>query len=55
VPLTAEALRHYDAALIATDHDGVDYALVAASLPIVVDTRNACTRAGVAGDNIVKA
>jgi UDP-N-acetyl-D-glucosamine dehydrogenase len=55
VPLTAEALRHYDAALIATDHDGVDYALVAASLPIVVDTRNACARAGVAGDNIVKA
>ncbi len=55
VPLTADNLAAYDAALIATDHDGVDYALVAASLPIVVDTRNACARAGLAGDNIVKA
>lgn len=33
--------KDYDAALICTDHDGVDYAALAAALPLVVDTRNA--------------
>ena len=49
------ALRSYDAVLIATDHDGVDYAALAKHAKLVVDTRNACARAGVSGDNIVKA
>ena len=31
----------YDAALICTDHDGVDYAAVAGAVELVVDTRNA--------------
>jgi UDP-N-acetyl-D-glucosamine dehydrogenase len=50
-----EELKKYDAALIATDHDGVDYAALARCVPLVVDTRNACARAGVTGGNVVKA
>ena len=50
-----DMLKKYDAILIATDHDGVDYAAMARCAPLVIDTRNACARAGVAGDNVVKA
>lgn len=52
---SAEALRRFDAALIAVDHDGVDYAALVAEVPLVVDTRNACARLGLAGAHIVKA
>ncbi len=45
----------YDAALIATDHDEVDYAGLVAASRIVVDTRNACGRAGLVAGHIVKA
>jgi len=51
----AEALAATDAALIVTDHAGVDYAAVAAALPVVVDTRNVCARLGVTGANILAA
>jgi len=36
-----ETLSSYDAALICTDHDDVDYEQLASWLPLVVDTRNA--------------
>jgi UDP-N-acetyl-D-glucosamine dehydrogenase len=36
-----KAFRKYDAALICTDHDGVDYAELVANSRLVVDTRNA--------------
>lgn len=45
----------YDAGLIVTDHDAVDYDAIARHLPVVVDTRNACARAGVRAAHIVKA
>jgi UDP-N-acetyl-D-glucosamine dehydrogenase len=51
----ATRISGYDAVLIATDHDGVDYAGLARHAKIVVDTRNACARHGVSGANIVKA
>jgi len=51
----ASAPGGYDAALIVTDHDGVDYAGLVAAMPLVVDTRNACARHGLAGAHIVKA
>jgi UDP-N-acetyl-D-glucosamine dehydrogenase len=41
--------------LIATDHDAVDYKALAAAAKLVIDTRNACARAGSAGANVVKA
>jgi UDP-N-acetyl-D-glucosamine dehydrogenase len=39
VPLTAEVLAAHDAAMVVTDHTAVDYELVAAHAPLVVDTR----------------
>ena len=53
--LTAEAVAAADAVLIATDHDQVDYALVVEHARLVVDTRNACHRAGLHHEKIVKA
>jgi UDP-N-acetyl-D-glucosamine dehydrogenase len=55
IALSAEALGRYDAALIATDHDGIDYRLVADHVRIVLDTRNACARRGIAAESIIKA
>lgn len=52
--LTAETIRAADAVLIVTDHDAIDYTLIAREAKMVVDTRNAL--AGVAErGNIVKA
>jgi UDP-N-acetyl-D-glucosamine dehydrogenase len=42
----------YDAVLIVTDHDNVDYASLARHANVIVDTRNACRRAGVQSDRI---
>jgi UDP-N-acetyl-D-glucosamine dehydrogenase len=53
--LEAGMVGTYDAVLIATDHDGVDYGLVAGAARIVVDTRNVMARLGLAGEHIVKA
>ncbi|MFT0893188.1 nucleotide sugar dehydrogenase [Pseudochelatococcus sp. G4_1912] len=55
VALNAQTLSQFDAALVATDHDDVDYVLIARTLPLVVDTRNALARAGITGENLVKA
>ncbi|MET0742625.1 MAG: nucleotide sugar dehydrogenase, partial [Microvirga sp.] len=55
VPLTPGSLSGYDAVLIATDHDAVDYRLVVEHARLVVDTRNACARAGIVSDKVVKA
>jgi UDP-N-acetyl-D-glucosamine dehydrogenase len=54
-PLTAEGVAGYDAVLIATDHAGVDYALVADRAKLVLDTRNTISRLGLPGDRVVKA
>ncbi len=50
-----DTIRAYDAVLVATDHDDVDYAALARWAPLIVDTRNAFGRRGIAGDHIVKA
>jgi UDP-N-acetyl-D-glucosamine dehydrogenase len=55
VDLTREALAGYDAVLIATDHDAVDYALLSDAARLVVDTRNAMARRGLPGERVVKA
>lgn len=55
VELTKETVSAFDALLIATDHDAIDYAALADWAPIVVDTRNAFGRRGIGGGNIVKA
>ncbi len=55
VALTEAAVGGYEAVLIATDHDEVDYALVHRGADLVVDTRNVMQRNGLAGDHVVKA
>lgn len=55
VLLTPTELARYDAVLIATDHDGVDYASVLDNAKLIVDTRNACERAGLRDPRILKA
>ena len=45
----------YDAALIVTDHDAVDYAALVESLDLVVDTRNATRRVEKGRERIVLA
>jgi len=41
INISPENLKHYDAAIIATAHTNVDYAMLCKNLPLVVDTRNA--------------
>ena len=54
--LTPETLAAYDAAVIVTDHDPVDYGLVVDHAKLVLDTRNACAKAGrTNADNVAKA
>ena len=55
VPLTPENITRFDAVVIATDHDEVDYAALVRAAKLVVDTRNACGRAGLTAPTIVKA
>jgi len=50
-----DAIASYDVVLISTDHDGVDYRKLCENAKLVVDTRNACARAGVSADHVVKA
>ncbi len=49
------AIRGYDAVLIATDHDAVDYAALADWAALIVDTRNVFARRGLSGKQISKA
>jgi UDP-N-acetyl-D-glucosamine dehydrogenase len=55
ISLNPRTLADYDAVLIATDHDNVDYRMLVANSKLVVDTRNVCARKGVASDKIAKA
>jgi UDP-N-acetyl-D-glucosamine dehydrogenase len=55
VPLDAGTFAETDLALIATDHDSVDYRAVVTGVPLVVDTRNVCARLGIGGGTVVKA
>ncbi|MGU3663353.1 nucleotide sugar dehydrogenase [Methylobacterium sp. A49B] len=55
VGLSDGAVEGFDVVLIATDHDVLDYVGLAARARLVIDTRNACTRAGVVAPHVVKA
>jgi UDP-N-acetyl-D-glucosamine dehydrogenase len=54
-PLDEAVAASLDAAIICTDHDRVDYRLLVEHCPIVIDTRNACARRGLAGERVIKA
>jgi UDP-N-acetyl-D-glucosamine dehydrogenase len=49
---TADELETYDLAVILTDHDDLDYELVADSVPLVFDTRDAYRRRGIRRANV---
>ncbi len=56
VALTPDVIQAHDLCLICTDHDGVDYGVVADHAPLVVDTRNVMDRSGFGGrPNLCKA
>ena len=55
VSLNAKNLAAYDAVLISTDHDAVDYEAVAKHSSLVVDTRNVMARRQIASANVIKA
>lgn len=55
VELTPGAIAGFDAVVIATDHDPVDYAALEQSAALIIDTRNVFARRGIASDKVVKA
>ncbi|MFW6028095.1 MAG: nucleotide sugar dehydrogenase [bacterium] len=50
-----EEIASFDVVVIATDHDDVDYSALCEAAKLVVDTRNACARAGIVSEHVVKA
>ena len=55
VTLDAATLETFDAVLISTDHDAIDYEKIHAHAKLVVDTRNVMARRGITAGHIVKA
>ncbi|MDX2156001.1 MAG: nucleotide sugar dehydrogenase [Hyphomicrobiaceae bacterium] len=55
VSLDPSVVATYDAVLISTDHDDIDWAGLVRSARLVVDTRNVCERNGASADNVIKA
>ncbi len=55
VPFDEETVRGFDAVLVSTDHDGVDYAALARWSPLIIDTRNVFGRNGIRAPHIFKA
>lgn len=54
-PISPESLSDIHAVIIATDHDAVDYPLIAEKAPLIIDTRNAIGKRGLLAHNLVKA
>jgi UDP-N-acetyl-D-glucosamine dehydrogenase len=55
VELNPETLRMFDAVVIVTDHDGIDYQKVVDGASLVIDTRNATRKVQNKGDKVVMA
>ena len=54
VPLEASAIASFDAVVVVTDHDGIDWASLVGAARVVIDTRNATREVKVNRDRIVK-
>ncbi len=48
-------LPSYDVVLISTDHDSIDYQLIAQHAKLIIDTRNVFERKGISSDKVYKA
>ncbi len=55
IALSKASAGSFDAAIICTDHDPVDYRLLVEHCPLVIDTRNVCASRGLARDHVIKA
>jgi UDP-N-acetyl-D-glucosamine dehydrogenase len=55
IALSPASLAATDVALICTDHDAIDYRMLADHCPLIIDTRNAFASRGIASDKVVKA
>lgn len=54
IELNAESIASYDAILVATDHDDVDYEVLHENAGLILDSRNAFGRRGYRSDKIIK-
>jgi UDP-N-acetyl-D-glucosamine dehydrogenase len=54
VPLDQDTIASYDALVVSTDHDAIDYALIAKHGRLLIDTRNVFARHGLSENNIIK-
>jgi UDP-N-acetyl-D-glucosamine dehydrogenase len=54
VELKSEIIEAYDVVLLATDHEAIDYHLIARRGRLVIDTRNSFERRGIRGEHILK-
>lgn len=55
IALTQENIQKYDAVIVATDHDNVDYNLLAENAQLVIDTRNVLGARGLQSKQTVRA
>ncbi|MDQ7816776.1 MAG: nucleotide sugar dehydrogenase [Melioribacteraceae bacterium] len=55
VTLTSSSLASYDLVLLSTDHDSLDYDLIAQHSKLIIDTRNVFERKGIKSEKIFKA
>ena len=54
-PWSVDLASKYEAVIVVTDHDCVDYGAIMDNAMLVVDTRNACRRAGINSSKLVLA
>ncbi|MGV1872245.1 nucleotide sugar dehydrogenase [Agrobacterium rosae] len=50
-----QTISAFDAVLVATDHDNVDYKSLSEWSPLIIDTRNAFAKRGIVASHIIKA
>ncbi|NMB81951.1 MAG: nucleotide sugar dehydrogenase, partial [Ignavibacteria bacterium] len=55
VQFNSSTISSYDLVLISTDHDSIDYQLIADNAKLIVDTRNVFERKGISSDKVYKA
>ena len=53
--LSQDSIKRFDAVLISTDHDSIDYKLIAENADLILDTRNIFGRLGINSPKIYKA
>ncbi len=50
-----QTISAFDAVLVATDHDSIDYQSMSEWSPLIIDTRNAFAKRGIVASHIIKA